>query len=311
MIERLNKPIKTSKKYIVLFIKYIMPVILLYILLSHTDLEQLVGVMRSVNPALLVCAYMFFALNIALSSFRVREIMGRPLPFFEFFRLQSLGTFWMLILPGKFGEISFPMLWSERTGIPLGRAISVRILTRSIDYILMMLFYLLGAFLIWRTTELDVRIYAVALFIFVLVLPAILAAILILVGNKVDRVRSYLSELAAQSKKITLKLVILSVLIIFVRYAMLYCFIVSLGAKIGFLVLILSYFLLFLLKFISTFGNFGTYEFAIATALVAGGFDKSMSISLSVNVHLLHLVIIIIFGLLGYILEFKRNGSDE
>lgn len=294
------------KKYALVFIKFLLPLILLCILLAQTDIQNIGRVFMSLKPHLLVAAYSCFILNILAASLRIRLMANSNASFLNFFHIQCLGIFWTNISPGKLGEISFPILWSKRANISAKQSISLLILTRSIDYVLLLLSYVVGLYFIWDKIDEGTRKYAA---IFLIVSP-----LLLLISGTLYffLIKHFISipEILKKVKDVGLTITVLSVLIIGLRYLALYFFVSSFGNHIAILNLILMSFFLFLSKFIQTFAGLGTYEMAITGALMVFGFNKSDAINLSFNVHLLQLAIIITIGLTAYLVDLKNQRGQ-
>lgn len=299
--------LNTIKKCLSAFVKFFLPVVLLYLLLSQTNPRSILRVLISVKPSLLVAAYSCFIVSLLSTSLRAKMVLNSPAAFSKFFQIQCLGAFWTNISPSKLGEISYPIIWSKKVNISLQQGALALILTRGIDYLLLISSYLVGIFFMWRKIDKITQQYITIFFLATISLSIFFIILLPFLTKYFKRIVNLLEEMKNQIKNLDLIVIILSFLIIGLRYLALYFFVASLGVKITILNLVLMSFFLFLSKFVQTFASLGTHEVAIVGALVVFGFDKSDAINLSFNVHILQLIPIIIFGIVAYIVDFEKK----
>ena len=307
MDKKTSNNLSAAKKFLFFFIKFLLPGILLYFLISQTNVQNIVKILMSARPSLLMVAYACFILNLLIGSLRAKKLLNSRVAFSRFFHTQCLGAFWTNISPSKLGEISYPILWCKKVDISFKQGASTLILLRSIDYVLLLVSYLVGAFFIWERIDKTAQRH-IAVFLFVTILVATFFIILVpFLTRYFKKMFVLFSEIKHQAKNLGLIVIMLSVLVIGLRYLALYFFLGALGVPITALNLVLMSFFLFLSKFVQTFASLGTYELAIVGALMVFGFDKSDAINLSFNVHLLQLIAVIVIGLVAYLLDLKQE----
>ena len=304
------KRVKSSirlKKYGLLVGQYALPIILFCILVAQTRVRNIVEGFASLEFGFLAAAYGLFAVNLIVTSLRVRRISGSSVGLFKFFEVQCLGSFWANIAPGRAGEISFPILWNRNMSIPGRKGGAILILVRSIDCLLLSLSYFIGTLFMQGSAGKVSQKLCLGLLGGLAGLGIVLVIVLGLLGRRLKKVGGLLKEIRMQLQHIDSVIVVLSVLIICLRYAMLYAFLCSLGVRLSVLTLILMSFFLFLSKFVKTVGEFGTHELATTSALMMFGMSKGAAIALSLNVHVLQLIAVVAFGLWAYLRSLKRT----
>ncbi|MFZ5559789.1 MAG: lysylphosphatidylglycerol synthase transmembrane domain-containing protein [Patescibacteria group bacterium] len=316
---------KTAKRNI---IALIITIILVSILISQINLNDVYLIIKNLKPVYFIFAFLIFILSNIFRAIRFRFLLQKPIGFLSLFKITSIGIMVNQILPARAGELSYPYLFKKTHNISLEEGFSLLISTRIFDLLVIVILFLLSLFLVIRDGIVKVKILILG--IIALVITILIALILLFAGNWILRqirkiagkklnykfVKSFYNGLgkiinnlsAIKSPKLFFPLILFSVFIWLTMYFLNYILVRSLGLEFGFFenVFVATFCLITSVLPIHGFIGLGTTEGSWAIGMLLLGYSKGIAITSGFGIHIINLFFSLIVAVFSFLtIKFK------
>ncbi len=298
--------------------------VLVFFLLTQFNALKTVELISNISPACIALAAAIYFLITLSKALRFRLLLGPDLKVTGLFKIASIHTLFINLLPSRTGELSGLYLLRKHN-VSLASATSALVASRVFDFFALSGIFFAVVLLLPELPELISRaIFLVALLVFMLFFIVLL---ILYFGEKVvfllikffpktglrEKLGNLLLEVVHAFRVIKSKDILFSVFLVsVVRWLLLisFIFVVLQGMMVDVTLLIVSIATSFLklLDFIPVQGlaGFGTVEGFYSIVYISLGMGKQTALASGFAYHLLLLAYSIVFGLFCIFLERKK-----
>ncbi len=306
----------------------VITVVLVGILISQINLNDVYLLTKNLKPVYLIFAFLVFILSNFLRAMRFKFLIEEPAGLFSLFKITSIGIMLNQVLPARAGELSYPYLFKKAHNISLGKGFSLLISTRIFDLLVIIVLFLLSLLLVINDQALKIKIFIIG--VLALIIIVVIMLILLFAGNwflrqvgKITNKFNYklvkyfygglekvISDLAKiKSPKLFFPLILSSVLIWLSMYFLNYLVVRGLGLELYFFenVFVATFCLITSVLPIHSFIGFGTTEGSWTIGMLLLGYAKGLAITSGFGLHLINLFFSLVVFLFSWLtLKFKE-----
>jgi glycosyltransferase 2 family protein len=301
--------------------------LLLVFLLRQINLQQLLQLVGSIQPAyLLLGGLLYFAKAVVRSLRFMRVNQSIPSHFMRMLRLTFATSLASQVLPLKIGELSYVYLLNKdyRASVPTG--LSSLLVIRLVDLLSISLLFI--AITLGVGIPADLAVYFRAILVFMAVLLVMIVGLLLLPGRDLrflsaiprpgplaewehkplvqkvmHGIQNFLAGLEQYRATQYLEWTGLGCLEWLINYAAFYVLLLGIGMQVTFFatVVCVTFAALASVLPLNSFGSFGPMEAGWATGLVLMGYPPDIAITSGFATHLLTLGYMLVFGGLSWV----------
>jgi len=156
-----------SKKVLRYLLALIITVSILYVLLQHVSIDEIVNVILRIPIRYLILGFLIYTTNIVFRVFRFMVLLDGRLGLVELFQIVNISTLANNIFPLRTGELSYIYLVKKTGNVRLSQTIASLIIARLFDFIAICLIFLFCVLLMRDIPQLFLSVlYIVGLFVF-------------------------------------------------------------------------------------------------------------------------------------------------
>lgn len=288
------------------------------VLLSQIGVEDMKRVFAGVELKYIGVGFGTMSVWYVLKALRFYVLLGGKIDFYTLVKITCAHNFANTVLPARTGEVSYIYL-IKKYNVNTGTGIATLIVARSLDFIVICLFFIGGALMIGELPHPFagvIRIVAAGMLLVVMFLIGLFYLKERLVGTvkkvlptRVNIIRYLLRKaeetVESMEKLYSIKIVANSVAVSIILWvfpmASLYFFLRAFGIELGAAEVVVLSCLLSLLPLLPFygFGGFGTTEATSTALLVLFGVEKGYAIVASFGAHIVALLFVLVVGIIS------------
>ncbi len=156
-----------SKNLIRIAANSLLGLILIFVWSRFVDLDQIVKILKTVNPVFVASFIFFFGLAGALRGIRFKWLLGKyhHIPVKDMIMLTYLAQFLSFMIPLRIGELSKSVYLTSQFDLPLGRAVVWVFIDRFLDF--MMIIFTIALLLQFIPTILPAKFLPIVLIVLI------------------------------------------------------------------------------------------------------------------------------------------------
>lgn len=308
-------------KLLRLVIIVFMTVVVVYVLWQFGSHTNLLGLLKSINPIIVILAFLLYFLTLLVKALRFRFILKNKISIKRLLSIVSIHSFWNNVLPFRSGELTYLYMVNEEKEVSNGENVISLLLARVFDLLTVLIFFLVSGFFIFHRNS-DV-LASVSLVLAVSILAASVAILLVVIFyqhklsdffsgpsfknlflNKIARIMSETFQALNQINNIRRLIIFtgLSFSVWILDALFIWVILLSAGFKFLFVeaIFIGIFPALVSLIPINLIGNFGVFEGAVIGGLILLNVDIKNAFDLSIILH----TQTILFSLLLFLCAF-------
>lgn len=313
---------KIKKKKLI--IGSLLAIVIIFLLFRQIDFEKLRNLKISINYSLLTISFLLCVLSNLLRAKRFNYVLNNPLKLVEMFRITSFYNLYTGLFPGGLGEFSFIYLIRKKVKKYLSSGLSVIIMTRIYDILILAVFLLITLVSFGKDIKIDRGKYIFAV--------SLITAMVFLITHQISKIIKKINDLfnvlfkskSAWSKKIntnlkltrlslennkskSLSLVLMTGLLWAINFFIAQLFFRSFGVELNYFEAILMVTISNIIAMIpiNTLAGFGYKEAGFAFGLMLIGLAKQEAIIYGFLVHMLTLAFMLAVALIGILVSLK------
>jgi uncharacterized protein (TIRG00374 family) len=311
----MKKVFKSTLSFLNKTYPFFFSLILIYFLIRELKGYNLIENFSEIQWWVIVLPIVFFGLIKLSNTFRyayLYKIKERK----KLFLILSFCNAFLSLLPFRLGEISYIKYLKDHFEIPRSTILKKLVLLRFFDLVTVYLLFLISSFYVGSNIKGGIVSYvSILIFVGLLIGIVIFSIIFLFNKNKLVKENKYYQkiliffqetkrELGNASKKSIIILLTQSLFYWFLRIFLSFLILNFLGLNLSFfLVAFVSLLLLLIGLFpIKTFADFGVFEGGWAYFLVLIGFEYQEVLPVIINLHILLILPITIYGFGGWLL---------
>jgi len=314
-------------KILVKILAVFITVVLLALLFTKINLEDIFTTLQNINPIYLIVGFLLYTCSYFFRAWRFHILLNKEVSIKDLFPIVCVHNMMNNLLPARTGELSYIYLLKSEQNKTTGEGLGTLVIARIFDFIIISIFFLLFFLIINDlTTDFSILIEIGILFLFLMV--ALLFGLLFY-GNaflkkfknvahyinfKQFRIGDYFTKKSEETiecfekfktGKINMhtSVIIASIGIWILLYSLFYLIAISVGIHLEPVqILFASSFAVFSTVLpIQGIGGFGTMEAGWALGFIAVGATTEVAINTGFGFHLIILLYTISLGIFGYV----------
>ncbi len=317
-----------KKDFIKLLISFFISFILLYLLLSKTDINKYIEIGKNIQIEYLIIALVLYTFVLIVRAVRFRVLLKNKTSLSNMLDIVFVYNFLNYLLPFKLGELSYPFLIKKTKQGDYKEAFSSFIVARLFDFVVIVLMLFIGL-IFSNPLKLDynksffftlVFLLSLICVIYSLFNPLFLISVLEKIWkNKILKLNFFanikkntflfLKSFMSYKKKETIfSVFFLSLLSFGLGFFCYFFLIISLGFYLP-LSILLFVVPMGVLSGIIPFGgiaNFGTFESLWVISLIVLGYSLENAVLLSFSLHIIQLIYVAFLGFFGWVKLIKK-----
>lgn len=295
-------------------------VAIFFIFFTQISLKDLYYILKRIDPLWALLGTGFYILSTFFRALRFKWLIyTREIPIYELFKISVLYNLSIMILPSKFGELSFPYFLKRISGRSITEGLASLITSRIYDFSILIIIFLLASISnqsYFKTSSLSkflILIVSIFIVIIIIILFVYMGKILhgistllrILSQKSIFRnwrswqwIKKKLNEFAedfyaTKAKKTSLQVLsstLISWIMIFLAF---YSFLMGFGVRLSILNVIFSSTFAIIASAIpiGVIGNWGTLEVGWTVGFLINGLSKQDAITSGFAVHILIFIV--------------------
>lgn len=299
------------------------------ILLTQIKVDDVVLTLSKISPDFFVLGFILYTISYILRSLRFKILLNGKIGFMNLFSIVCVHNMANGILPARTGELSYIYL-VKKNGISTGEGIASLMIARVFDIIAVSLLFFISAIAVRQLPTMILNIlWIIAGFLVIIIIFLVsfvyrgekFVGVIERLTERLSlgrlRIISFLLKKAKEttknfetikSKRTVLYSFLISILIWYSLYLMVYVLLEAMGLNLTLWVVILgsTFSVISTLLPIQGIGGFGTYECSWALAFMALGISKEAAIASGFAVHIIGFVYFLILGIFGLMATRKR-----
>lgn len=305
---------------------YFISIILLILLFRELENYNFIESLGQINSKIILVSLGMFFVAKLINTFRYAGVYKIKQKTNLFFGL-SFCNFMLTLIPFRLGEYSYIQYLKNKFEVKREEGVSKLLLIRFFDYVVAYLFFVLASFFITLNNKNSVissefqgneAVFYVSFFTLLALIISFFVVIFVskinFIDNKIFKkiieiIKTFKQEFSFDKKNFFIRIFILSGIYWSVRFLGGFIIFNMLGVNMGiFLFVFISLFILLIdLLPIKAFAGFGMFEGGWAYFLVLAGFEYERVLPIIVNFHLVTLLPILVYGIIGFLfLKFKK-----
>ncbi|MBN1667557.1 MAG: flippase-like domain-containing protein [Anaerolineales bacterium] len=291
--------------------------------LVELDWQAVTQTFARLNPRWLVAAAGMYGVNYVFRTRRFQVLLDlETLPFARIWGVTNLYGMYLYLLPGKSGELSYPLLLRSRLNIPLPHSAATLIAARFYDFAAIAIFLPFALLTFWAQIGFWIRVAGLA-FVFVVLLSGLLGLWFLSDPARIDSLQKIdfqsrpvlartwqaVVRLVASLRSIVQRgqhwrLWLLTIAIWVCVQATYYFLVRGLGESLTFFQMIMISIIMLPMELIPIqgFAYLGTHEIGWVAAFALFGYSEATALNIAVSSHVVMLFFVLLLGTFGALL---------
>ena len=125
-------------------------IVVAYLLWQFSGGSGLLEILENISPTMVVLAFFLYILNLVAKALRFRFFLRNKISLKKLLSIVSIHSFWNNVLPFRSGEVTYLYMVNEEKNISNGENVTSLILARVADLFIVLTFFLVSGFFIFR-----------------------------------------------------------------------------------------------------------------------------------------------------------------